>query len=97
MRWLTAWRRVQDGRWVLIMSRHSARQQMPLPARRLEITRWSFGKTLRQICFVPAQAGPARSRAFRSLSGQIAWILPAASVRAEAWRLSPGPETARIG
>lgn len=67
---------------------------MPLPARRLEITRWSFGKTLRQICFVPAQAGPARSRAFRYLSGQIAWILPAASVRAEAWRLSRSAETA---
>jgi len=75
------------------MSRHSAREQMPLSGQRLEITRWSFEKIMRQISFVPAQADPARSRAFRSFSGRIAWMLPAASARAEAWRLSRSAET----
>jgi len=66
---------------------------MPLSGQRLEITRSSFGKILRQIFFVPAQADPARSRAYRSLSGQIAWVLPAASARAEAGRNCRSPET----
>jgi hypothetical protein len=66
---------------------------MPLSGQWLEITRSSFGKILRQISFVPAQADPALSRAFRSFSNQIAWMLPAASVRAEAGRLSPDPAT----
>jgi hypothetical protein len=66
---------------------------MPLSRQRLEIIRSSFGKILRQISFVPAQADPARSRAFRSFSDPIAWMLPAASARAEAGRLSRSPET----
>jgi hypothetical protein len=37
------------------MSRHSAREQMPLSGQRLEITRWSFENIMRQISFVPAQ------------------------------------------
>jgi hypothetical protein len=54
---------------------------------------WSFEKILRQISFVPAQADPVRPMAFRSFSDPIAWMLPAASARAEAGRLSRSPET----